>query len=137
MVGVVPPGLGSYFLGLPRTSGCRLGEHPYMHRSFVGSPPLPQDDSGLGAFRGPFDFAQGRPLKRRSSTSLHALIAALGTLRHQNPNTQRKSLAAAGDVASYVSTTGSCALSGFGIKVKIRIKVKGDGQECPSHTVQI
>jgi hypothetical protein len=28
------------------------------------------------ALRGPFDFAQGRLLKRRSSTALHALVFA-------------------------------------------------------------
>ena len=29
----------------------------------------------MGALRDPFDFAQGRPLKRRSSTVVHTVLA--------------------------------------------------------------
>jgi len=56
------------------------------------------------ALRGPFDFAQGRPLKRRSST---VVLAAVGV-----PSIQIE----------------------IKIKIKIKINVKGDGRECPSHT---
>jgi hypothetical protein len=59
----------------------------------------------LCALRGPFDFAQGRPLKRRSSTGLHDSV-------HDPRGSKSRPR----------------------IKIKIKITVKGSGQECPLHT---